>query len=170
MNNGRLRNFKRQTYTVIRYAGLDIVTQKPQYRYLRGEGLITPSTSVQTVQTGDVRFDITYEILVYTKQTYPRLDITGIGSQPPDWLGDDYDPDFVVWHGVTFKPYGISQYAKVGKNDYRKVVCLYDSGGAVGNPKPRDLLWYEIEDFQEAVNTTEMALEMVLAKIECQPN
>lgn len=158
-NAPNMRNWKRHTYTVIREESFSNV------RYYRGEGLIQPSSSVASIQVGTTAFEINNEIIIYTQQDFPKLDTSFISGKPEDFIGDSYSPDYIVWHGVSYYAYGLGLWSRLGKNSYRKVVCFYNSGNPE-LPTAREINWYEIDDFNKAVDTTEMALELKLAKID----
>ena len=164
----RLRGLNRIRYTVMRRS-VDPIGN-PAIMYMRGEGMIQPTPSVQSIQVpeGDTfRLDILSELALHTRQDFPALDTVNLVGKPDDFIGDDFSPDFIVYHGVTYTSYGLNMFSRIGKYDYRKVVLTYDSGGgSVPTPNPREIVWEEIDEFEESVNKTEMALELKLAKID----
>lgn len=164
-NNANMRNWKRHFYTVIREVQDPLNPQNTVEEYKRGEGLIEPSPSVASIQVGELRTEINNEIVIYTQQGFPELDVRTF-SNDPNFVGKVYDPDYIVWNGVTYVAYGVNMWSKIGRNSYRKVVGFYDSSNALQWPDPREIKWDEITEFEKAVNTTEMALELKLAPID----
>ena len=163
----RKRGFTRHTYTVMRdseattYPPVD-----PVWMYMRGEGQIAPSPSVASVQAGDADFDVVNEIIVHTKQDYPLLD----SSETSDFgIGDAYYPDYVIYKDTPHTAYGQNVWEKNGKNNYRKVTCIYDSGQDYGDYIARrafrDLNWWEITDFETAVNGVGFTNDLFLSQV-----
>lgn len=160
----RLRGFKRHTYTV----GRRITIPEEGWMFMRGEGSIASSPSVQSIQTPEAptdSFDMISEINIHTKQDYPRLG-SGQSISDPDGFGRTFNPDYIKWNGVEYVCYGLNLWNGNGQSNYRKITAIYDSGNDLGNDRFKALSWEEISEFEEATNKTEMALELKLAKID----
>lgn len=163
----RKRGFSRHTYTVMRDTGASVYPPvEPIWMYMRGEGQITPSNGINSIQSGEEDFDIVSEVTVYSKQDFPRLDGT---SSHQFGLGEIYRPDYVVYKDTPHTAYGAGVWDMNGKSDYRKITCIYDSGQDYGDYIERrafkELNWWEITDFQSAVNGVGFVNDLLLSKV-----
>ena len=148
----RKRNFRKNTYTVLRKQGDDRVV-------MRGVGLVQPSVAVQAVQEGETTVTIVHEISVTTTDVYPAIDRTVSSNNE---YGRFYFPDEVVWTGIPYQVYGQNLWAQQGKDEYRELTCVYDS------VLPQTIVdpdWTEITDFETAVDSVEIVNELKLSKV-----
>lgn len=154
------RNSKRYTYTVARRNYESDVLNEDTFQYFRGEGIINPRPSVNSVQTASGAFSLSGEIDVFTRDPYPVLDGDNV-----DIYGRNYTPDVVMWSGVPFVAYGANLWEAEGKNSYRRMTCLFTSEETWDESSVRSLNWDEIKDFKLAIDCTELVIEFKLNKV-----
>lgn len=154
------RNSKRYTYTVARRNYESDVISDDTFEYFRGEGLVQPRPSVNSVQTAEGTFELTGEIDVFTRDPYPVLD-----SYNETIYGRLYSPDVVMWSGVPYVTYGANLWDAEGKNSYRKMTCLFSSEESWNESNIRSLNWDEISEFKKAIDATELVNEFKLNKV-----
>ena len=166
----RKKGFKRQQYTVMHNV-YDVNLQEWYWVYLRGTGSINPTPRVDRVSAPSVpeeQFDIQAEIDLYTRDPYPVMESDPIGQNlPDDYIGANYRPSRVIWNGVDYATIALDPYSRLGcKNDYRKASLFYSAKNSSIEDVPiLDLDWKGLDDFYQAVNSTEMVVELKMSKV-----
>lgn len=168
--------FKQHYYTVLRedstsgYWNGGTWVELPKHWYMRGFGIIQPTTRGEEIAatgdpTGAEPFSIKDELTVYTKDHYPALDGNGDPStgQSGGAIGTNFHPDYVIWNEATYFAASLNLYSH--RDSRREVGVVYSSAAESDSDLiPLDIDWQGLDKFKQAVISTEMVVELKLAK------
>jgi len=160
----RKRNFLKNIYTVARRQHTSDSVTDDDFMYLRGVGLVSPNTPLESVEaTKEKNVKLNHTLLIKTRQDYPCLD--GINGSNEDY-GLIYSPDVVIWTGRPYVMDSQDLFVQQGKDNHRQVSLIYEADEAEWRDAGlRDLDWKEIDNFKTAINSVEVVLEFKTAKV-----